>query len=257
MVNLEGKAALVTGASQGIGKQTVIELLKKKIKVAIADIAVDKGEETAKELQKEYGDKNVIFIKLDVTNETEFEAAIVKAKSVFGRLDYLLNNAGVAGEENWRRTIDINLNAVIIGTQLGLHHLSDDKGQKTGTMIINTASIVGINAMVINPVYTASKHGCVGFTKCWGSEVNVAKTGVKVNAVCPEATDTVLIRDLGVSAVNQSEAAKLKDCISKTLVTTDKVASAFIKLLEEEVTGKLLVVSYEKGLYYSPYDTYY
>lgn len=257
MVQLTGKAAFITGGSQGIGREICIAYLKKGIKVCIADVDVTKGQETLKELQKQYGEKNVIFHRCNVTNENEFEAAIVATKAKFGRLDFLVNNAGVGGEADWKKIIDINLNGVIIGTLHGLQHLANDTGSKEGTMIINTASIVGINAMVIAPAYTASKHGCAGWSKCWGNEVNVAKTGVKVNAVCPEAADTALIRDLNRDSVNEERAKGLGACIEKNLIKTSTVAQAFVQLLEENVTGKLLVVSHEKGLYYSPYETYF
>lgn len=257
--DLSGQAAVVTGGARGIGKSVCEALLAKKVKVCIADVLTEKGLETLKECQMKYGSDSVIFHKCDVTSEQEFEDTLIATKKAFGRLDILINNAGILGEKNWKKTLDVNLGGVIQGTYLAFRHLEDGSGKKGG-VVINTASVAGFSPSVVMPVYAASKHGVVGFTKCWGDPFNVNKTGVKVNAVCPGCVTSplqqLLVECPEEVCTDTAEAKNHYDIAISRAITSEVTAEAYIKILEEDVSGKLLVVSLEKGMDYVPYENY-
>lgn len=254
LTKLAGKVAVVTGGSQGIGKEVVKQFLIKKMKVCVADIDIKITNQMMEEMKKSFPDGVLMATNTDVTNEEALEKLLIETKKKFGRLDVLINNAGIGKEKRWREMLNLNLIAVIHGTNLAFKHLCNDKG-KPGGMVINTCSIVGIKAFILAPVYTATKHGVAGFTKCWGDPKNVVKTNVKVNAVCPEATQTKVMRDLGVDNINAEKGAQLMEYVDKNVLDPAFVATAYVKLLEEGVTGALLVASLHKGLYYQSTDT--
>ncbi|XP_014674290.1 PREDICTED: 15-hydroxyprostaglandin dehydrogenase [NAD(+)]-like isoform X1 [Priapulus caudatus] len=119
-MKVEGKVALVTGGARGIGKGVCELLLEKGAKgISIVDYNKVNGEKTEAEFSKKYGTGKATFLHADVTTD-QLEDAFKKTKDVYGRLDIVMNNAGIADETNLQRMISINLIAVITGTQLAL-----------------------------------------------------------------------------------------------------------------------------------------
>jgi meso-butanediol dehydrogenase/(S,S)-butanediol dehydrogenase/diacetyl reductase len=177
MERFGGKVALVSGAASGIGKAVVQRLADEGAKVVGADVAEVEG-----------------GVVCDVRDPDACAAVVAATLERHGQLDVLVNVAGVGGSwitkdmpnEDWRRIIDINLTGTFQLTQAALPALLESKGA-----IVNLASVSGIRATPYNAAYCASKGGVVMFTKSLGIEL--AKTGVRVNAVCPSGVDTPLI----------------------------------------------------------------
>uniref|UniRef100_A0A6P8RBG3 15-hydroxyprostaglandin dehydrogenase [NAD(+)] n=1 Tax=Geotrypetes seraphini TaxID=260995 RepID=A0A6P8RBG3_GEOSA len=139
-MEVEGKVALVTGAAQGIGKAIIRELLENGASVSLIDIAVEKGEEYKTLLDEEFGEGKAIFIVCDVTNQDQLTDAFQQTVDHFGKLNIVVNNAGINNEKNWEKTINVNLNGMIRGTYLALKHMRKDEGGEGG-LIVNMSSL--------------------------------------------------------------------------------------------------------------------
>ena len=194
MAECDGKVALVTGGTSGIGRETSLLFAKKGARVVVAGRREVEGNATVDLIRRAGGEG--IFIRADVSRASEVEALIEKTVAAFGGLDYAFNNAGIEGhwvpiveqtEEEWDQTIDINLK----GTWLCLkYELRQMLKQGRGGAIVNNSSIAGFISSQGTAIYSASKHGVLGLTKAAAMEVG--RNGIRVNAVCPAAIETAM-----------------------------------------------------------------
>nr|XP_009291007.1 15-hydroxyprostaglandin dehydrogenase [NAD(+)] isoform X2 [Danio rerio] len=168
-MSLHGKTALVTGGAQGIGRAVVEELLQNGAKVALVDLNQSVGEECKSDLDDQFGEDNCIFIQCDVTDGEKLGDAFRNTVDRFGRLDIVINNAGINNEKNWEKTIEVNLTSVIKGTYLALEHMSKEYG-KQGGAIINVSSMAAFLHSPHQPVYTATKYGVIGFSRAMAAD---------------------------------------------------------------------------------------
>jgi NAD(P)-dependent dehydrogenase (short-subunit alcohol dehydrogenase family) len=239
----KNKVALVTGGSFGIGRATAIAFAKKGARVAISDWVED--DETLNEIKASGGE--AFFIKCDVSKSDEVQAMVAKTISMFGRLDYAFNNAGIEGisassqdctEENWDKTIGINLK----GAWLCMKYEIPEMLKMGKGVIINCASIAGLVGFPGLPAYVASKHGMIGLTKT--SALECAKLGIRVNAVCPGAIKTPMIDRLTGNKKEAEEQFAGMEPIGR-LGNPEEVANAVLWLCSDEasfVTGHAMAV---------------
>jgi NAD(P)-dependent dehydrogenase (short-subunit alcohol dehydrogenase family) len=163
----EGKVALVTGGSAGIGRATALVFAATGARVVVADVNAEGGEDTARQVRQAGGE--AIFVKTDVASAAEVRALIEETVGTYGRLDYACNNAGVEGpqaptadysQETWQRVIAINLTGVWLCMKYEIQQmLKQSKGA-----IVNMSSVAGVTGFRNIPAYVASKHGVVGLT---------------------------------------------------------------------------------------------
>jgi len=190
VVDFTGKSAIVTGAGAGIGKAIAEALVQAGASVALNDLNPDRVETLAKELNAAGG--NVVGFQGDVTNRFQVSALIERARDAFGKIDFLVNAAGIYKSEplagidewDWRRQIEVN----ITGTFFALQLMSRVMAEEGGGVIINLASTAGHPNPIEQGIgYVSGKSGLIGMTKQAAHEL--AQQGIRVNTVCPGNID--------------------------------------------------------------------
>ena len=203
---LQGKVALITGGTTGIGRDTAVLFARQGAKVVITGRREAEGNETIA-LVKAAGGEG-LFVKSDVSKSADVETAVRKTVEKFGRLDLAFNNAGIEGkwkpiieqtEEDWDTVIDINLK----GTWLCLRaEIQQMLKQGSGGAIVNMSSVAGLMGAGGAAVYVASKHGVIGLTRT--AALEYATKGIRVNSVCPAVVETAMAdRAFGDPAVSK------------------------------------------------------
>lgn len=193
----DGKVALVTGGSSGIGQAACHLYAREGAQVVVSDIDEKRGDETVRTIQQNSGD--AVFVRADVSKPEDCQALVAAALEKYGRLDIAFNNAGIGGEANltaeysiegWQKVIEINLSSVFYSMKYEIPAIL----QNGGGAIVNMASILGRVAFQNSPAYVAAKHGVVGLTKT--AAVEYAKQGLRINSVGPGFIRTPLISSL-------------------------------------------------------------
>ncbi|HAT68702.1 MAG: hypothetical protein A2481_00145 [Candidatus Yonathbacteria bacterium RIFOXYC2_FULL_47_9] len=246
MFNLQGKVALVTGARRGMGKTHALALAAQGAKVVITDIDVNECELVADEVRAQGGE--TMCFKLDVSNKAEVEKVFDEVIEKYGRLDILVNNAGIYSskpflemtEEEWDRTIDINLKGEFLCAQRAAKEMAKNKWGR----IINIASVAsgGVGVGIAGGAhYTASKGGIIGMSETLA--VELAPLGITVNVIGPGAIDTPMVG--AANLPKEVMDVMLAGVPMKRMGRPEEISAAVVFLASDEasyVTGATLYV---------------
>jgi NAD(P)-dependent dehydrogenase (short-subunit alcohol dehydrogenase family) len=249
-MDFNGKVAVITGAGNGIGRQTALAFAARGAKVLCVDRDGPAAERTAGTIQQQGGQARAHAA--DVTKSAEAQAYVKAALDAYGRIDCFFNNAGIEGkvapiteydEAVFDQVIGVNVKGVFLGLR---HVLQVMLKQKSGA-IVNTASVAGLVGTPGISAYVASKHAVIGLTKTAAGEV--ARAGVRVNAICPGPIDTRMIHALEAQ-INPADPASVGRRYQEILPigrygTPEEVANVVLFLcsdLASNITGAQYVI---------------
>ncbi|CAK1586773.1 unnamed protein product [Parnassius mnemosyne] len=237
--DVNGKTFLITGAATGLGAGYAEEFLKEGAKqIAILDIAEDKGKSLVKELNNTYPGR-VIFIKCDVSDEQSIAMAFDQVLAKFGKLDVVLNNAGIMNDspQLWRKMCDVNWQGLVSFTSRAIKHMRKDEGGAGGT-IINVASTAALMKTDVLPIYCGTKMAVLHFTQCIASGNFYEETGVRCMTICPGPTDTALMVGLTERGSDNKKGEKLENLINTlSCQKKESAVAAVIKMFKEGTNG--------------------
>lgn len=239
---LNGKVALITGGSRGIGESIVMHFAKEGADIAFTYVSSEEKANLVADAARALGVK-VVAIKSDASDYTQAENLINDVVNQFGKIDILINNAGITkdtlmlrmSEEQWDQVIQVNLKSVF---NLTKHALKPMMKQKSGS-IINMSSVVGVFGNAGQANYAASKAGIIGFTKSIAKEVG--SRNIRCNAIAPGFIETDMTHDL----TDEQKKAYTDNIPLKRLGTGEDVAQACVYLgsdMSQYVNGQVLSV---------------
>ncbi len=241
-MSLKGQSAIITGGARGIGREIALTLSQAGAKIVIADLILEKAQETADEVKKIGG--NALATKVDVTKMEDVEKMVQYTFNEFQSIDILVNNAGVTKdtllirmkEEDWDFVLKVNLTGTFFCTKSAAKFMIKQRKGK----IVNIASIVGIMGNVGQANYSASKAGIIGLTKTAAREL--ASRNITVNAIAPGFINTEMTKSL-----NEGVKQKLKEQIPLgKLGMPEDIANCVKFLVSKEasyITGQVIHVN--------------
>ncbi len=248
---MDGKVAIITGATSGIGAAAAILFAKEGAKVVAAGRREDRGAELVDTVKAAGGD--ITFVAADMGSNADIKAMVDTAVSKYGGLDYAFNNAGMGGDpsllhehddDNWQQVINVNLTGVYRCMKYEIAAMLDSGAHSEfGACVVNNASTLGHRGSELSGIaYTASKHGLIGLTR--QAAISYVQQNIRVNAVSPGATHTELLSGL---LEQGPEAAAMLAAINPIgrLGTAEEVASAALFLCSDGarmITGHSLPV---------------
>ncbi|WP_423226531.1 3-oxoacyl-[acyl-carrier-protein] reductase [Candidatus Amarolinea aalborgensis] len=240
-MRLQDRVALITGSARGIGRATALAFAAEGAQVIVCDMDAAGGEQTAADIRTAGG--RALFVQVDVTDRASVDALVQAAQAHFGRIDVLVNNAGVLRdrsllkmtEQDFDFVINVNLKGVFNCTQAVAPLLA---AQGSG-VILNASSVVGVSGNYGQTNYVASKAGVIGMTRVWARELG--PKGVRVNAVAPGFISTEMLAGIPDKVMEE-----LKAKISlRRLGRPEDIANAYVFLASDEaayITGHVLHV---------------
>jgi 3-oxoacyl-[acyl-carrier protein] reductase len=231
-MKLNGKVAIITGAGQGIGAATALKFAREGAVVIACDMNLD-AVATVAHLCREAGGNADAFA-VDVTNRMQVDEMVAKARDTYGRIDVVVNNAGITRDARLQKmtlqqfddVIDVNLRGVFHTAQA----VVDTMIEQGSGVILNASSVVGIYGNYGQTNYAAAKFGVIGFTKTWSRELG--PKGIRVNAVAPGFIDTPILK-----TIPEDVLSKMRDQVPlRRLGKPEEIASIYAFLASDEAS---------------------
>jgi NAD(P)-dependent dehydrogenase (short-subunit alcohol dehydrogenase family) len=245
-MRFEGKVAMVTGAGAGIGRAAAVLLGKEGAKVIACGRTGRKCEETVSLIKDARGEAD--FVEVDVSKATDAQRTVETTIERYNKLDILVNSAGVEGpitptdalsEEDWDEVVSINLKGVFLSSKYAIIEML----KRGGGVIVNVASVVGVQGDANVPAYCASKGGVIALTKAMALEY--ASKNIRVNCICPGPIATEMLSRIADNLGQRREWFGEAHCPMGRCGTPEEVAQAILFLATDEasyITGGVLAV---------------
>jgi 3-oxoacyl-[acyl-carrier protein] reductase len=241
-MRLSGKVSIITGAGQGIGRATALKFAKEGAKVAVCDINVESVEQTVELVESAGGE--AIGFRIDVTDKESINRMVDGVMAKWGRIDTLVNNAGIVqdaqfkkmSDDQFDRVIDVNLKGVYNCTKA----VVDIMLQQNSGVILNASSIVGIYGNFGQTNYAATKFGVIGMVKTWARELG--RKGIRANAICPGFVETPILSSMPEKVVRMMEDRVPMGRLAKP----EEIANTYAWLASDEasyINGAVIEVS--------------
>ena len=241
MARMKNKIAVITGSGLGLGEAMALLFSREGAKIVVFDINETAGRETVGQIREQGGE--AIFVHGDVSNPDDATRLIHDAVDAYGRVDVLVNNAGVHVDENvpdtteaeWDHVLGVNLKGIFLCSKAAIPQMR----RQGGGNIICISSISGLIGQVNQAAYNASKHGIIGLVRCMAYDH--AGENIRVNAICPGVMNTPLV----ASAPEEHIAPYRKANLLERFAEPIEVANAALFLASDEsshVTGSAMVV---------------
>lgn len=246
-MDFQNQVVLITGGAGGIGKAAAKKFAEHGANLALVDLEQEALEKAASEIKTE---KEILLLTADVTKEEDVKKYVDATVKKWGRIDVFLNNAGVEGKfglitELSAQDLDFVLGVNVKGVFLGLKHVMSVMMEQGKGSIVNTASVAGLIGSPGMAPYIASKHAVIGLTKT--AALELAESGVRVNAVCPAPIHTRMMRSIEAGAMpgkeEEAQAAFAEAVPMKRYGEPEEVANLMLFLASEQA-------SYLTGCYY-------
>ena len=246
-LRFDGQVAIVTGASGGMGRAVALAFAAAGASVVAADLTEDAGRETVEQIGQAGG--RAVFVPTDVSDAAAVEALVARATGDFGRLDCAVNAAAIEGErgplhevddEVFDRIIAVNLRSIFLCMK---HEILAMLAAGRGGAIVNIASTNSFRPQPHQSAYTASKHGVLGMTR--NAAVDYGAEGIRINAICPGAIDTPMLRAAMERRGRQPEEVAGRLSLLGRFGQPDEIAQACLWLCSDEssfTTGHALAV---------------
>ena len=243
---LEGKTAIVTGAAQGIGFAVAREFARHGCDVLCCDVHGEAMAASAEKIARETG-RTVVGVPADVTSRKDVESVVSRAMAAFGRIDILMNNAGILihapvlemKEEDWDRIFSVNVKGQFLFAQAVGRQMVKQGGGRS----INMSSCSAKKASAEEAAYWATKAAILGLNRVLALELG--PHGINVNAICPGATDTEMVRSTFLTSPEIEQEWIGKTALKRLGTPEDqaRVAVFLASELSAHITGEALIVS--------------
>ena len=241
-MRLNGKVSIITGAGQGIGHATALKFAREGASVAVCDVNHKAAQATADRINHHGGDALAFYV--DVTDKDSISRMVEGVMAKWGRIDTLVNNAGIVEDaqlkkmtdEQFERVIDVNLKGVYNCTKAVVDIMLD---QNSGC-ILNASSIVGIYGNFGQTNYAATKFGVIGMVKTWARELG--RKGIRANAICPGFIETPILKAMPHKIVKMMEEKVPMGRLGKP----EEIANTYAWLASDEasyINGAVIEVS--------------
>ncbi|XP_052737807.1 uncharacterized protein LOC112051334 [Bicyclus anynana] len=248
--SLNEKIVMLTGAASGIGASVVKYLLNENVKhVAILDVSEEAGIALKNELNSQYNDNKVTFIKCDVADKENLLQAYKVINDEIGYIDLVINNAGILDDspDSYVMEININLISVITSSLHAWKAMHTNKGGKGGT-IINVSSVVALTYAANVPIYCTTKIGVLKFSTSLGNIMHYSRSGVRVLCICFGLTDTPLLTNLhGQLFDKDAEDSVTGDLIKHKSQSVESAAKAVIETYKQGASGSVWISTSDKA----------
>jgi 3-oxoacyl-[acyl-carrier protein] reductase len=241
-MRLTGKVAIITGGGSGIGQATAIKFAHEGAKVVVGDLVAQRAEETAKKITEDGGE--AMAAQIDVRDKASIVRMVEAAVAKYGRIDCLVNNAGIVQDSTLKNMTDDQFDNVIDINLKGVYNcikaVVNIMLQQNSGVILNTSSIVGLYGNFGQTNYAAAKFGVIGMVKTWARELG--RKGIRSNAVCPGFVSTPIL-----GGIPEKVLSALEERVPLgRLARPEEIANAFAFLASDEasyINGAVLEVS--------------